>query len=1087
MEIDNFTTKPLKMRWLLLFGFFVTSSFAQEKPEVVVSGGHTNFISCMDITRDGSTLVTGSLDLTIKLWDVASGREYRTIAGFDGRINDLKIDPQGKYVAAFDHQNFLTVLDMKTGATIFRKESQGHEGTFGFLSSGEELFWFNGNGGLEVIDFKTGVPRLSIKDQLVFKAVLVSEDQLYVFDYKGFARLFSLKDGAMIQEAQVFDQFEFSQANVVIRKDEKQLAYSTNDGQIAFISLPDLKVQKVVKSEGGIVKSLAFDQHDTKLFSCDHGGNVTVWDSETGTKLSNSKEYTFGAQCVMAHTDRAHFMAATDRTVRFINSETRKEINQIESKLTPITKMAYDDKGRFIAQATSQAKIRLWDLEQNKVVDELFSFFPVEFTPDGKMISMYGMNLQVYDPVFRKVEGTLNTENELIQNLNYSSDGKYISGAGFSGVIKIWDRSDFKLTQKLTGHVGGVYATAFHPNGKLLASGGMDQSVRIWDLESGKEIRKIEDHQLIVSDVGFTPDGQYFISASWDKTIRIYNAKTWELVHELKGHTNSILAMAISPDGKILASASGNNSVSQSDNNIRIWNIKSGVQICVLKGHVGNVNEVTFDQETAHLISASDDGMIKIWNPLKCSEIATVLTLGMDDFIIVTPEMYYMASKDALDYVSFRINNKLYPFEQFDLKLNRPDIVSSRIGKTPSVLVNAYAAAYQKRLKRMNFTEEMLGGEFSLPNIEIMTKNLPLVTKASKLSFKVRATDENYLLDRINVYVNDVPVYGLYGVDLRDVKTKDITYQIDANLMAGKNKVQVTVLNEKGAESLKETFEVIRETEALGDLYIISIGVSEYQNKQFNLTYPAKDAKDVAQQFKNKAIYQNVYTKELLNKEVTRENFQQLMAFLQSAGTEDVVVLFIAGHGVLDEELNYYFGTHNMDFDDPGKKGLSYEEIEGIFYKIKALKKLLIMDTCHSGEVDKDEVEKTEPSDVQIGDVKFRAAGQGVRAKDAFGLENSYDLMQALFSDIRKGTGATVISSAGGAEYAMESDEWKNGLFTFCLLQGLVSNDADLNHDGEVLVSELRKYVYQEVSERSNGKQRPTTRIENISLDYRVW
>ncbi|MFT5600167.1 MAG: hypothetical protein ACI9N1_000401, partial [Flavobacteriales bacterium] len=46
---------------------------------------------------------------------------------------------------------------------------------------------------------------------------------------------------------------------------------------------------------------------------------------------------------------------------------------------------------------------------------------------------------------------------------------------------------------------------------------------------------------------------------------------------------------------------------------------------------------------------------------------------------------------------------------------------------------------------------------------------------------------------------------------------------------------------------------------------------------------------------------------------------------------------------------------------------------------------------------------------------------------------------------------------------------------------------ADLNNDGEIWLSELKQYVYSQVSLLSNGKQQPTSRIENNTIDYRVW
>jgi hypothetical protein len=69
----------------------------------------------------------------------------------------------------------------------------------------------------------------------------------------------------------------------------------------------------------------------------------------------------------------------------------------------------------------------------------------------------------------------------------------------------------------------------------------------------------------------------------------------------------------------------------------------------------------------------------------------------------------------------------------------------------------------------------------------------------------------------------------------------------------------------------------------------------------------------------------------------------------------------------------------------------------------------------------------------------------------------------------------------------MESGEWKNGLFTYCLINGIQTMSADLNNDGIIMLSELQIYVQDQVMILSDGKQQPTSRIENLVLDYRVW
>ncbi|MEQ6118831.1 hypothetical protein AAOP42_04870, partial [Reichenbachiella sp. MALMAid0571] len=110
-----------------------------------------------------------------------------------------------------------------------------------------------------------------------------------------------------------------------------------------------------------------------------------------------------------------------------------------------------------------------------------------------------------------------------------------------------------------------------------------------------------------------------------------------------------------------------------------------------------------------------------------------------------------------------------------------------------------------------------------------------------------------------------------------------------------------------------------------------------------------------------------------------------------------------------------------------------------------------------------------------------------VSKSNSLGLENSFQLMQELFADLRKGTGAVVISSASGAEFALESDVWKNGVFTYSILEGLEGKKCDKDKDGSVQVSELKDYVFDRVSELTNGKQHPTSRRENLEFDFVVW
>lgn len=155
---------------------------------------------------------------------------------------------------------------------------------------------------------------------------------------------------------------------------------------------------------------------------------------------------------------------------------------------------------------------------------------------------------------------------------------------------------------------------------------------------------------------------------------------------------------------------------------------------------------------------------------------------------------------------------------------------------------------------------------------------------------------------------------------------------------------------------------------------------------------------------------------------------------------------------------------------------------------IPARQKILLMDACHSGEIDTGNLKKESQDEEHKEEVRFRTNNTDSTftflQKD---LGKSFKLMKDLFVDLRRSTGATVIASAGGVQVARESSELQNGVFTFALMKGLSEKIADKNRDGKILVSELHEYLRQRVPEMTNGLQQPTSRVFNITNDFRIW
>jgi len=166
------------------------------------------------------------------------------------------------------------------------------------------------------------------------------------------------------------------------------------------------------------------------------------------------------------------------------------------------------------------------------------------------------------------------------------------------------------LESTLIGHTDFVNAVAVTPDGKRIISGSSDNTVKVWDLNTGAEVLTFTGHASPVNAVAVavTPDGTRVISGSSDNTVRVWNLEEGTETLTFNGHSLPVVAVAVTPDGKKVVSAS-----IATINSIKVWDLATGKEELTLKGHGDLVRTVSIPPEN-QIISASDDGTIKVWN-----------------------------------------------------------------------------------------------------------------------------------------------------------------------------------------------------------------------------------------------------------------------------------------------------------------------------------------------------------------------------------------------------------------------------------------------------------------------------------------
>jgi WD40 repeat protein/uncharacterized caspase-like protein len=1002
-------------------------------PEVVAFVPHSEAIQSVAFSPEGARFATASADLTIKLWDVATGRLLRTFEGHTKSVNSIAFSPDGSRLVSGASDGTIRVWETISNASLLRipKQSRDPEPkqspepavySVAFAPDGRTVVSGWSDKTVKLWDAESGALRRTLAGHAgSVLAVTIAPDGQTVASASSdrTAKLWETATGKLLQTLAAHGQ---PVTSLAFAPDGKRVLSGSNDGTAKLWEVATGKPLRSIDSRLKQVGAVAFAP-DGKSFltaglpATNSRASMRLWDAESGQSIRSFGE---DARYIKAIAISAQSKLVSVGLTSITSWDLERGVQLPDFGFaSAINDVVLAPDGNQIVAASSDKTIKIWSMAKGELLYTLSGHTDkvnaVAASKDRGLVvsASRDMTVRVWESQSGKLLNTLTGHSANIAQVAVTADGTRALSGGADKKLIVWDLVAGKMLRSIDTN-GPVSTVALSPDATRALTGGPDKTAKLWDLNSGLVIRTFEGHAAQVAIVAFSPDGTRVLTGSGDATMRLWDTATGQVVHIFRGHTRTVQSVAFSADGKSIVSGS-------QDQLVKLWDVQTGRFVGNLDGHTGHVSSAVFAPDGKRVVSASTDGTIRVWRASEGEALAALVSNSTDRWLAFTPAGFFAASRESDQMISVVRGFDTYAILDVYEQLYRPDLVEERLKGDPM-------GAYKNAVFKLNLNDILDSGP--APQIEEVVGKTE--TFGSSIKVTVRLVDigggiGRKLVWRVNGKTSgDVEPPGLKDADTASSGNAVVvtqTFNIDPSQ---ENVVTVRAYNGRGL--IASELNMRQAAFGAGStsparMHVLAIGVDKYRTEDLQLHYAAKDAKEFSEALKivGNGLFDKVLTYLLRDEEVSEQRIGSTIDRIAGdAKPNDVFVLFLAGHG-RSVEGKYYYLPQTMDFKNQQvtEGGIGQEKWQTWLAKIDAQKTLLVFDTCDSG-----------------------SAGAIIR-----GLETS---RQTAMEQLQYATGQNLI--AASREAALEGYK-DHGVLTYTLLETL--NRVDPGPEDEINVVRL--------------------------------